>query len=169
MTTAVDCPLSVHNSQAFVVSGDEGPDPVRAISGQANGLCGARVPGALFLVTGRNTGKVGFRVEITEGPPPLEDRWEEVVGVSFTPTSAEVSLMDWHERMYPLPLAEPASYRVRYCARGMDAGKTTIEDKIVDFYELTFWPAPAEPDRLVRQTSRIATHWHEEGFTRSGG
>lgn len=166
MPIVFDDPLSVHYSQAFVVSGDEGPDPVRAFAGQTNGLCGARVPGALFLVTGRHTGKVGFRVEIAEGPPPLEDQWEEVVEVSFTPASTEVSLMDWHERMYPIPLTESTSYRVRYCARGMDAGKTTIDDDIVDFYQLTFWPAPAEADRLVRQTSRIAAHWHEEGFTR---
>lgn len=169
MTIAFDGPLGVHYSQAYVASDDVGPDPVRAFAGQANGLCGAQVRGALFLVTGRHTGKVGFRVEVADAPLPLADQWEEAVEVSFTPTSAEVSLMDWHQRMFPLPLAESTSYRVRYCARGMDAGKTTIEDEIVDFYQLTFWPAPPQADCVVRQTSRIAAHWHEEGFTRSTG
>src|SRR5690242_18599967 len=106
MTIAFDGLLSVHYSQAYVASDDVGPDPVRAFAGQANGLCGAQVRGALFLVTGRHTGKVGFRVEVVDKPLPLADQWEEAVEVSFTPTSAEVSLMDWHERMFPIPLAE---------------------------------------------------------------
>ena len=53
----------------------------------------------------------------------------------------------------------------------MDVGKTFVADEgatePVDFYRLTFWPAHHQPDRLVRQTSRIAAYWHQDGFTRS--
>ncbi|MEU9740488.1 hypothetical protein AB0E12_15015 [Micromonospora chersina] len=168
MTAAFDGLLSVHYSQAYVVSGDEPPDPVRAFAGQVNGLCGARVPGALFLVTGRNTGEVGFRADVVDGPPPVDPRWEEVVEVSFTALSDDVTLMDWHQEAYPLPLRESVTYRVRYCARGMDAGKTYLGEPGVtlplDHYLLLFWPAPAEADRIVRRTSRIAAYWHDEGF-----
>ncbi|KOX02671.1 hypothetical protein ACWD6L_28870 [Micromonospora profundi] len=166
MTVAFDGLLSVSYSQAYVVSDDDPPDPVRAFAGQLNGLCGARVPGALFLVTGRHTGKVAFRVEVVDGPPPVDPGWEEVVEVSFTALSGDVHLMDWHQGMYPLPLRESVSYRVRYCARGMDAGKTYLGEleTVVDHYLLVFWPAPVEADRVVRRTSRIAAYWHDEGF-----
>lgn len=168
MTVAFDGLWSVAYSQAYVVSDDEPPDPVRAFVGQVNGLCGAGVPGALFLVTGRNTGKVGLRAEVVDGPPPLDPQWEEIVEVSFTALSDDVSLMDWHERMSSLPLRESVAYRVRYCARGMDAGKTYLGEPEIaeplDHYLLVFWPARGEADRIVRRTSRIAAYWHDEGF-----
>ena len=34
------------------------------------------------------------------------------------------------------------------------------EDEVVDAYLLQFWPAPAGPGRIVRQTTEIAAYWH---------
>lgn len=168
MTVAFDGLLSVDYSQAYVVSDGDPPDPVEAFAGQVNGLCGARVPGALFLVTGQNAGEVGFRVDVVDRPPPVDPRWEEVVEVSLTALSDNVNLMDWDREVHPLPLRESTTYRVRYCARGMDAGKTYLGKrggtKPPDHYLLLFWPAPAEADRIIRRTSRVAGYWHDEGF-----
>lgn len=82
--------LSVAYGQAYVESGGETLDMRWAFGGQASGLCGAAVSGALFLRTGTHTGSVGFAVEVHDGPPPLGDAWEDVVEASFTPASPEV-------------------------------------------------------------------------------
>ena len=56
-------------------------------------------------------------------------------------------------------------YRVRYTARGMDAGHaadTVIGDEDpVDAYQLRFWPAPPAPDRVFKQASETAAYWHD--------
>ncbi|WP_328472968.1 hypothetical protein OHA21_11285 [Actinoplanes sp. NBC_00393] len=172
MPALYDDLISTAYGQFYVTSDfDDEPDPTEAFPGQANGLCGAQVPGGLFLVTGRHDGKVQLRVELRDGPPP-EDGWEEIVEVSFTPVSDEVTLMTWHVDEYPLPgLQAGVAYRVRYCARGMDEAtgyhgpREGVEP--IDHYLLAFWPAPPEADRVVRRTSRAAAYWHDEGFTRS--
>jgi hypothetical protein len=136
--------------------------------GQANGLCGAAVPGTLFLITGLHTGWVGFTVDMLDAPPPLDDAWEEVVEAAFLVdvTVDNLALVGWGGAgVYPIPLA-PGSYRVRYCARGMQLGRdrdTTPESgEIVDFYALMFWPAEAAGDCVIRQTSETAAYWHRE-------
>ena len=165
MTVIFDQPIATAYAQVYVLSsGDDPPDPFEAFAGQANGMCGAQVSGDLFLVTGRHDGKVGMRVELLDGPPP-EDVWEDIVEVSFTPVSSEVTLMTWHVQEYPLTgLRADVSYRVRYCGRGMDAANRIIrepqEAELVDHYLLAFWAAPAEPDRIVRQTSDVAGRRH---------
>ena len=74
------------------------------------------------------------------------------------------------ERYWPLDLTE-TSYRVRYCATGMDEGReldTRViddedqedEDRAYDRYVLQFWPAPPAPDQVLRQTSETAAYWH---------
>jgi hypothetical protein len=35
------------------------------------------------------------------------------------------------------------------------------DDPEADHYLLQFWPAPPEPDRVVKQTSETAAYWHE--------
>jgi hypothetical protein len=135
--------------------------------GQANGLCGAAVPGLLHLVTGLHTGKVGFTVELHPAEPPLDDVWEEAVEVSFTSTAEDIGLHPFQDQyLFNLP---PGDYRVRYCARGMDQGKA--EDTLagvqpVDFYLLQFWPGTAAPDRIIRQTSKTAAYWHRANSKR---
>lgn len=131
--------------------------------GQQNGLCGAAVPGLLSLVTGLHTGVVGFTVELHDAEPPLDDLWEEAVEVSFSSDVAEIALHGF-EKQYLINVA-PGDYRVRFCARGMDAGQEadTLPDGSgpVDFYLLQFWPGAAAPDRILRQTSKAAAYWHQ--------
>jgi hypothetical protein len=178
--------LPVHYSQAYVLTGEmTNPDFFSAFRGQANGLCGAAVRGALWLTTGLHTGRVGFTVDVLDAAPPLDDAWEEIVEVSFTVpgddeefeyydeyrgdeieiTERYVSLLGWGGSGYcDIPIS-PGSYRVRYCARGMDIGRrrdTLIDDEdLVDFYSLAFWPAEPEPDCVIKQTSEIAAYWHK--------
>jgi hypothetical protein len=172
--------LHVHYGQAYVLTGEMLPPELRdAFRGQTNGLCGATVRGALFLITGLHTGHVGFAVDVLDAAPPLDDIWEEIVEVSFTVVDEDeeleyddteiierwISLVDWDGGAYYLPTFSPGNYRVRYCARGMQHGRkqdTLLEDKEpVDFYLLSFWPAEATPDCIIKQTSEIAAYWHK--------
>ncbi|MFJ3966109.1 hypothetical protein [Streptomyces sp. NPDC090036] len=126
---------------------------------QSGGLCGAAVPGVLWLTTGLHTGRVGFTVEVHDEAPPLDPFWEDVVEVSFRPLSERTSLVQWAgEAAWDLSLAR-TDYRVRYCARGMDEGwqldTRVSEEPPVDSYLLQF-----RADRVVRQTSQQAAYWH---------
>jgi hypothetical protein len=162
----------VHYGQIYVQSGYADPqvpppELPECFAGQQNGLCGAAVPGCLFLITGLHTGTVGFVVELHDHPPALDDSWEEIVEVSFR-SAGEVSLLGWAgEWQWPLELIE-TDHRVRYCATGMDAGRaadTRADDEPqLDHYLLQLWPGPPEPDRVVKQTSAIAAYWH--GYAR---
>lgn len=154
----------VHYGQIYVQSGEDYPDLAECFGGQSNGLCGAAMPGILFLITGLHTGQVGFTVELYDAPPPIDDSWQEIVEASFRPVG-RAGLAGWGGHGYwPLGLAE-ASYRVRYCGTGMDAARELDtrmeEDPEADRYLLQFWAAPPEPDRVVKQTSEVAAYWHE--------
>lgn len=162
--TFVSGQVHVAYSQIYVESTEDSPDLRACFAGQSNGLCGAARPGMLFLITGLHTGSVGFTVELHDGPPPLDDAWEEVVEASFTPRSAKVALVEWAgQDAWDLNL-EQTCYRVRYCAAGMDAAReadTRLEDEPeLDRYLLQFWPAAPEPDRVVRRTGENAAYWH---------
>ncbi|MFH9044795.1 hypothetical protein ACH4FA_36510 [Streptomyces sp. NPDC017966] len=158
--------VHVHYGQIYVESDPDNatPDLSEAFAGQSGGLCGAAVPGALWLRTGLHTGNVGFTVEVHDEAPALDPVWEDVVEVSFRPLSERTSLVQWAgEAVWDLDLAR-TDYRVRYCARGMDEGReldTRGDGKPqTDSYLLQFWPAPPSPDRVIRQTSRNAAYWH---------
>ncbi len=164
MRTLLDGEVDVHYWQLYVESGAVGiPDLQGAFAGQANGICGAASPYSLFLITGLHTGTVGFRVELHEARPGLDEQWEEVVEVSFRAATAEIALLDWDGEGHPLDL-EPTDYRVRYCASGMDEAReqdTRLEDEpALDRYLLQFWPAPPAPDRVLKQTSEAAKFEH---------
>ncbi|WP_455771556.1 hypothetical protein [Streptomyces misionensis] len=158
--------VHVHYGQMYVES-DPGivrSDLHAAFAGQCGGLCGAAVPGALWLTTGLHTGDVGLDVEVHDEAPPVDPSWEDVVEVSFRPVSQRTRLVLWAgESAWDLGLAR-TDYRVRYSARGMDKGDAmdTRGDKEprADSYLLQFWPGPPRPDRVVRQTSRIAAYRH---------
>ncbi|MFF7250321.1 hypothetical protein ACFZBU_41370 [Embleya sp. NPDC008237] len=134
-------------------------------AGQVNGLCGAAVEGYLFLTTGMHTGHVGLTIEVHETPPAVDERWEDVVEASFTPQTRTVWLAQWEGGIACEFELDPVDHRVRYCAVGMDEatahGVVFDGEPPVDRYLLQFWPAPAEPDRVVRQTSDQAAYWNQ--------
>ncbi|WP_018683566.1 hypothetical protein [Actinokineospora enzanensis] len=154
--------VGVSYGQAYVESGLRWQELGECFGGQRNGLCGAAMPGSLFLITGLHTGDVGFTIEAHETEPSVGDEWEEVVEASFLP-AGPVMLVAWAgERSWPLDL-ESVSYRVRYCGRGLDEDSwpdLDEEPRVVEHYLLQFWPAPPEPDRIVRESSANATYWH---------
>lgn len=157
-------PAHVHYGQIYVQSGSEFPNMAECFSGQRNGLCGAAVPGFLFLLTGLHTGDVGLTVELHDEPPPVDEGWQEIVETSFHPTG-EAALVGWAGQWCrPLDLAD-VSYRVRYCATGMDDG-TELDARMegepeADRYLLLLWPAPPELDAVIKQTSETAAYWHQ--------
>ncbi|MFF0266391.1 hypothetical protein [Kribbella sp. NPDC004536] len=164
MRTLMSGPAWVSYAQIYVESTQDSVGLEECFVGQQNGLCGAASPGTLFLVTGLHTGDVGFTVELYDAPPPLDDSWEEIVEASYRPRGAAM-LMTWagDGGWWDLDL-EPIDYRVRYCGWGMDAGHQAGPpmdgDPLVDRYLLQFWPAPAAPDRVLKQTSAQAAYWH---------
>jgi len=167
MRRPVDAEVFVHYGQIYVESDPDsfGPDLAEAFAGQSAGLCGAAIPGALWLTTGLHTGDVGFTVEVHDHAPPLDPAWEDVVEVSFRPVSGSSALVQWAgEDSWELDLEE-TNYRVRYCAKGMDEANrqdTRLDDEpLLDCYLLQFWPAPPTPDLVLKQTSAIATYWHD--------
>nr|BAJ19076.1 hypothetical protein [Streptomyces sp. SANK 62799] len=163
----VDGEVHVHYGQIYVDSDPEcfGLDLAEAFAGQTSGLCGAAMPGALWLTTGLHTGNVGFTVEVHDQAPLLDPVWEDVVEVSFRPVSEQSRLVQWAgEAVWELDLDE-TDYRVRYCATGMDQAReqdTRLdEEPQLDRYLLQFWPAPPEPDRVLKQSAAIAAYWHD--------
>lgn len=136
-----------------------------AFQGQSNGICGAACPGNLVLITGLHTGEVNLMIDVLDTPPSFDDTWEEIVDVSFTPTSEKVILRDWNgDTVCNIPLSL-TTYRVRYCAQNMDLGHeidTLVEDKPVDSYTLIFWAAASASDVVLKQTSATAAYWHKE-------
>jgi hypothetical protein len=166
-----DREIHVHYGQFYVESGSGWPaDPLNeSLGGQANGLCGAAVPGQLFLITGLHTGSTRVTVEVLDAPAPIGDEWEDIVEASFRPTRAKVFLLQWGgETAGLLPLA-PVDYRVRYSATGMDRArqKDTLlaGESPLDRYLLQLWPAPPAPDAVIRETSRCAAYWHAHART----
>ncbi|MGW3287085.1 hypothetical protein ACWDR3_20865 [Streptomyces sp. NPDC001002] len=165
--TPLDGEVHVHYGQLYVESDPDsfGPGLAEAFAGQSVGLCGAAIPGALWLSTGLHTGQVGFTVEVHDEEPPLSEVWEDVVEVSFHPASDETALSEWGGgASWNLDLEE-TDYRVRYSALGMDqAGDVDTRmdgEPQVDRYLLQFWPSVPAPDRVIRQTSQSAAHWHD--------
>ncbi|HET6705559.1 hypothetical protein [Amycolatopsis sp.] len=169
MRTVVHGDVHVHYGQIYVH--DEAGEPfdgdlTACFAGQRNGLCGAAVPGTLFLITGLHTGEVGFTAEVHSAEPP-DDGGEDVVEASFH-AEGRTLLVTWGgEDWWDLELP-PGDYRVRYRGTAMDAGRDrdTRRDgePRLDSYVLQFWPAPPAADVVVRETSAIAAYWH--GFAR---
>jgi hypothetical protein len=159
----LDQVVEVDYGQLYLTASEaDVPVPELAFAGQSNGLCGAAVPGALYLLTGLQHGSVGFAVERHEAEPPLDGQWEDVVEVSFTAPAGQLSLRNADGGDWPVTLPAGDS-RVRYCARGMQAGwdtETSGDSRPVDRYLLAFWPSAPEPDCIVRQVSDAAAYWH---------
>ncbi|OZI28918.1 hypothetical protein CEG14_23635 [Bordetella genomosp. 1] len=85
--------IQVQYGQAYIgLTGPFDGDMGGCFLGQGNGLCGARVPAILFLVTGLHTGVVGIDIRLCDAEPALDEGWEEIVEVSF---SAPVGRSGW--------------------------------------------------------------------------
>lgn len=171
MPIVFDQEIHVHYWQFYVESRTdevfEGLTESRG--GQANGLCGAAVPGLLYLTTGLHTGHTWVTVEVLDAPAPIGDECEDVVEASFRPVTAKVALVQWAgAASWPLPL-EPIDYRVRYSATGMDRARErdTLRagEPLLDRYLLQFWPDRLAPDAVIRESSRCAAYWHAQPRT----
>jgi hypothetical protein len=153
--------VGVFDAQLYVASDTEeiGPDLYTFFRGQSNGLLGAAQSAVLCLLTGKADGDIGLTVGVAAREPELDDSWEDCVEASFSPTAPIAVLCDLERKVVTeVPLGEQ-TYRVRYAARGMDEGDSGTE---MDVYGLWFWPAPAAPDAIIRQTSKSAAYWHAE-------
>jgi hypothetical protein len=163
-----DGKLWVHYGQAYVLA----PEcdmllPEDAFSGQFNGLCGAAVPGGLFLTTGLHTGYVNLKVQVHFKEIPVSDDWEEVVEASWRVSGGPVVLEDWDARkVVEIPL-EPGSYRIRYAAKRFGEapeGDGERGQEPTESYLLSFWPTAASPDVVLRQSSEKAAYWNNQGW-----
>src|SRR5262245_11031161 len=67
MTRVFEGKIHVDYNQAYVLVGEiVTPDLYDAFRGQTNGICGAAVRGALWLITGLHTGRVGCVLAVVE-------------------------------------------------------------------------------------------------------
>jgi len=165
-----DREIHVHYGQFYVESRtDSFFELTESLGGQANGLCGAAVPGLLYLITGLHTGSTRITIEVLDAPAPIGNEWQDVVEASFRPATAKVALVEWgYGASWPLPLI-PIDYRVRYSASGMDPARERdtllAGEPLLDRYLLQLWPAPPAPDAVIRETSECAAYWHAHART----
>lgn len=167
MRVAYEGPLYVHYGQAYIQGENEDllADLSLSLHGQENGLCGALIPGNLFLLTALHTGPVGFRIEEHSSEPELPDEWEDVVELSFVPAGDDTALVQWAgEASFPLGLSR-RGYRARYSCSNTDAARQAdsiaLGDPPIDRYLLQFWPDELpRPDAIIRQTSSFAAYCH---------
>jgi hypothetical protein len=163
-TVLFDDLVPVHFGYIHLSAGSEvGDDLIEARLGQNNGLCGARTPHQVSLVTGLHTGEVPLLVEWHPSEPPIDESWEDVVEVSAEFTEPDVLLSSF-EDAFSLKMPVSGWHRVRYCANGMDEGReldTPDEDEVApDKYVLQMWPAPPGADEVKVLGSRNAEYWH---------
>ena len=149
--------------------GDDRPtlpgDVDPAFAGQTNGLLGAAVPGELALDVALQSGYFGMRVETHDAEPPIPDGWEDVVEATFTPVDAYVVFLNFDTDALLEMTLETKPYRVRLCARGMDAAAEQQlvideDEPILDHYCVSFWPADEAPDEVLRSGSQVAADKH---------
>lgn len=169
MDLVFDGTLRVDYGFVFFYAGEpvEQPELTSARGGQQNGLCGAAEPGVLSLVTGTHTGSVGLRIELWESAPDLDEGAEDIVEVSLEVTELDAALTTFDDAV-DVRLSHTGPHRVRVSATGMDAATEdplAAEDRIIDRYVLSMWPAPMSTDAVLRQTSRSAAYWHDVART----
>jgi hypothetical protein len=116
----------------------------------------------MALTTGLHTGSVPLVVDVLDAPPDADGDWDDIVEVSFVAHDVDLALAAFDDTA-EFRLPTPGTYRVRYCASGMDAAHAATrmrDEPVIDRYRLTFWPAPAASDAVIRQTSEAAAYWH---------
>lgn len=141
----------------------------RFFRGQVNGLVGAAHGGGVYLHFGRRSGGSPVRIVVVDAAPDEPDAsWEDVVEVSVDVPATRIWWSSWAgETGGELDGIAAGSYRVRVSERGRDAGQDgEFADGLVDAYLVQFWPAPAEPDAILRVGSQDAPSWHREWGSR---
>lgn len=149
---------------AWAADGTFDGDFDRFYQGQINGLVGAASSQGVHVNLARRAGGSPVRIVLLDAPPPIEDgQWEDIVEVSITlPEKHEMVWSDWWGHAGPVGLP-PGSYRLRVNAKGRDEGHAgEFAEGMVDDYLLQFWPAPWQPDAILRTGSEDARYWHRE-------
>ncbi|QCQ92576.1 hypothetical protein [Rhodococcus sp. SGAir0479] len=160
---AFDDRINVAYGQFYLAEpGTSSEDMADGFVGQRNGLCGTAEPGVAWFVTGLHTGTVALTVEAVADEPPVDASWEEIVEAPLTVVGSDgLEVQEWGGDVVGDRIPLPAgTYRVRYCAAGIDAGHETDSGDGPDRYRVTIWPAAPAPDAVVRQTSQNAAYWH---------
>lgn len=138
----------------------------RSFKGQINGLVGAANPNGVHVNLARRSGGSPVRIVLLDTPPETDDRsWEDIVEVSFAlPEGHQMSWSTWFgENWGVLDGLPPGSYRLRVSATGRDEGHAgEFAEGTVDDYLLQLWPAPWQPDAILRTSSQDASYWHRE-------
>jgi hypothetical protein len=138
----------------------------RFFAAQVNGLVGASDADGVYLHFARRSGGSPVRIVLLDVAPSDEDAsWEDVVEVSFTlPEGREMRWCSWAgETSGALSGIPSGSYRLRVCATGRDEGRDNeFSEELLDAYLLQLWPAPAQPDAVLRVGSKDARYWHRE-------
>lgn len=131
-------------------------------AGQLNGLVGSGPEGVYVSLARRSGGSlmtISLHEEAPEEPPAV---WEDVVEVSARiPDGQKVRWTTWGGESAGELDIPAGDYRVRVSARGRDAARGhEFAEGVIDFYEIDLWPAPVEPDAILRVGSEDAAYWH---------
>lgn len=166
MKTIFDGRVFAHYGQAYIQLPEVSVDASDARAGQNNGILGAARPGMLFLCFGLHTGYVTLTIKLAESQPPADGSWEEIVEASFSvPQTGELILWDWNGNLSEPLAIEPGQYRVRYSARNFGVAEDLYDapddEAPIEHYEVVFWPAPREPDAILKVTRARAQYWHD--------
>lgn len=138
----------------------------RFFAGQVNGLVGAADPDGVFINLARRSGGSSVRIILLDEPPTDDDAsWEDVVDVSLLlPAGHELGWVTWAGESRGVLTGVPSGgYRMRVSARGRDQGHAgEFSEDLVDFYLLELWPAPPQPDAVLRIGSEDGRYWHDQ-------
>jgi hypothetical protein len=137
----------------------------RFFDGQLNGLVGAAHAGSVYVNLARRSGGSPVRIVLRNSRPADDESYQDVVEVSIQiPTNTVVQWASWaYESHGTLADLLPGAYRLRVSARDRDAGRDgEFAEGSVDAYLLELWPAPPEPDSIVRVGSHDAEYGHRE-------
>jgi hypothetical protein len=108
-------------------------------------------------------GRWPVRLEVLPAEPRVARWCEDVVEAPYANRAEGISMGSFETWSRTLPLA-PGSYRVRLCARGLDAAATEPEFDGSRYHVyssrhlIQVWPAPPAPVEVVRTGSRFASH-----------
>jgi hypothetical protein len=137
----------------------------RFFAAQVNGLAGAADPRCVCVNLARRSGGSPVRIVLMDEPGVDDPSWEDVVEVSFVlPEGHEMGWSTWAGlHGGALTGIPPGSYRLRVSARGRDQGHAgEFANHPVDAYLLQMWPAPPQPDSILRNGSKDGRYWHRE-------